>query len=151
MVDALHFARASNSALDADFLTRVRRLLQLPQAAQLQLEGIDDGSEGGCSIRYTITIPVKLIGSEYGIADGVTVDERAFARLSFDAGCRLISSRLDGIDERHLELVRDQVKKLAASGQIASTRPEATAAGHQPWYLEADAQGVKRMKRARMA
>lgn len=151
MADELHFDPDSDSALEADFLARVRKLLRLPLEAQLQLAGIHADSERGCSIEYAVTMPVQLHGAEYGMADGVIVDEQTAARLSFDAMGNLISSHFDGIDPRHLELVRDQVRKLAASGQIASTRLEATPGSGKPWYLEKDAQGVKRLKRARMA
>jgi hypothetical protein len=146
VADDLVFARNTDSALSAHFLTRVRTLLRLPPQAQLQLSGIHDDPAGGSSVEYGVTIPVQLHGAEYGIADGVTVDEQTSASLSFDAAGKLISSRLDGISERHLQLVRDQVKKLAASDQIASTQPEA----NKPWYLEKDTQGVTRLKRAHM-
>ncbi len=149
MADDLGFLRDSDSALDADFLTRVRRQLRLPQQAQLKLAGVHADSEGGCSIEYVVTVPVQLRGSEYGIADGVTVDEQTSARLSFNAVGKHISTLFDGIDERHLELVRDQVKKLAARDQIASARPEADSV--KPWYLEKDIHGVRRLKRAQMS
>ncbi len=150
MADELHLIRDSHSALEADFLMRVRKLLRLPMEAQLQLAAIHDNPIGGCSIEYTVQVPVQLDGPEYGIADGVTVDEQTSARLAFDATGKLVSSHLNGIDERHLQLVRDQVKKLAASGQIAATRPEATSGGDEPWYVEKDMQGVRRLKRTRM-
>ncbi len=146
----LWFGRDSNIALEPDFLIRVRELLQLPQHAQLELAGIQADSKGGCSIEYAIAIPIQLCGREYGIADGVVVDERSTAKLSFDGTGKFISSSFDGTDERHLKLVRDQVRKLAASDQIAPTRPEATS-GSKPWYLEKDSQGVRRLKRAQMA
>lgn len=146
MADELVFARNSDSVLGAQFLARVRKLLRLPPQAQLQSSGIRDDPAGGFSIDYDVMMPVQLQGPEYGIADGVTVEEQISARLSFDAAGKFISSRLGGIDERHLQLVRDQVIKLAATGQIALTRPETG----KPWYLEKDTEGVTRLKRAHM-
>jgi hypothetical protein len=54
-------------------------------------------------------------------------------------------------------LVKDQVKKLAAADQIYAAAPgeeidtDALRAKRKPWYVETDAQGRRRLKRAYMA
>ncbi len=150
MADELHLFRGSDSPLEPDFLMHVRKLLQLPQEARLELSNLHDDPNGGCSLDYSVTVSVQLNGPEYGVADGVTVDEQTSASLSFDALGNLVSTRYAGIEGRRIELIRDQVKKLAAAGQIALTRSEATPGSGKPWYLEQDTQGVRRVKRARM-
>ncbi len=150
MAEELRFVMNANSPVEPDFLAGVGKLLRLPRQAQLQLAGVHAEPEGACSIEYRVVVPVRLEGPEYGIADGATVDEQSSVRLSFDVRGKLLSSHFNGIDDRRVALVRDQVKKLAAQGQIASTRPEASSQA-KPWYIEQDPQGIKRLKRAQMA
>ncbi len=152
MVDELHLGKDPNSAREEAFLAGVRALLRLPSQAHLQLLSSHVDSHGGHAVEYTVTVPIRLHGPEYGVADGVTVDEQTSAQLNFDAAGKLVSSHLAPIDERHLQLVQDQVKKLAAADQIAPVPPNrGSGSKDKPWFLERDPQGVSRLKRAHMS
>jgi hypothetical protein len=150
MVGELHFTGDLDSARQADFLTRVCELLGLPRQVQLKLVGVNRDQSGGHTIDYAATKSIRLNGSEYGVADGVTIEEETTARLYFDAAGRLGSFHLGPFDEHHVQRIRNQVKRLAAADEIAAERPNADPSA-KPWYVETDARGVKRLKRAHIA
>jgi hypothetical protein len=146
-----------NAARDPDFIEQAKSALGLPADALLELQNVSRSAQGGAIVEYTVTLPVKIEGAEFGVANGVAVDERTIAALHFDARGRLASSQVNPIDERHLRLVKDNVRKLAAAdaiyvaspGEVAD--PDSLRMKHKPWYVETDAQGRKRLKRAYMA
>ncbi len=146
----------SDAARDAGFIERVRAALGLPPDAPLEFEGVTQNAQGARAVRYTAS-QMKLDGAEFGAANGVTVDERANVSLQFDARGALVSSQIAPADERHLQLVKDQIRKLAAADQIYLTAPgeaidpDALRVQRKPWYVQTDAQGGKRLKRAYMA
>jgi hypothetical protein len=145
-----------DAARDAGFIERVRTALGLPPDAPLEFESVTQNAQGARTVEYSAT-QIKLDGAEFGAANGVTMDERAAVSLQFDARGALVSSQVTPVDERHLQLVKDQVRKLAAADQIylaapgEAINPDALRAQRKPWYVETDAQGRKRLKRAYMA
>ncbi len=145
-----------DAARDAGFIERVRAALGLPAGVSLEFTHATEGAQGERAVEYSAT-QMKLDGAEFGAANGVTVDERATVSLRFDARGALIASQLTPVDPRHLQLVKDQVRKLAAADEIylaapgEKIDPDALRAKGKPWYVEIDAQGVKRLKRAYMA
>lgn len=162
MANELRFAGNPESAREADFVARARAALRLPDDAQLQLKDAHHDTQGGHRLEYQVTLPVEIKGEEFGPANGVTVDEPVTASLQFDPKGALASSQVSDIDQRHLQLVKDQIKKLAAAGEIAppsADQPtrgalslaEGTDAKRKPWRVETDAQGRKRLKRAFIA
>lgn len=148
MADALHFVGDAARAHEDDFVTGVRAALDLPEDAPVSLKQVIPDSHGGHLLEYETTLPVALEGEQFGIADGVTVDEPAVARMQFNAAGALISAQATPADPRHLTLVQDQVKKLVAAGQIAHSREHAPG---RLWYVETDKNGRKRLKRSFMA
>jgi hypothetical protein len=145
------------TAREAGFIEQVKAALGLPADAQLQLQNIVHSAQGGAVVEYAVTLPIKIVGAEFGAADGVTVDERVNALLNFDANGVRLSSRISPLDAQHLHLVKDNVRKLAASDRIYLAAPgeaidaDALRAERKPWYVETDAQGHKRLKRAFIA
>ncbi|MBI5304518.1 MAG: hypothetical protein HY868_20460 [Chloroflexi bacterium] len=156
MKQELHLTDA-NLARDASFIEQVKAALSLPADAELELQNIARGAAGGAAVHYAVTLPVVLTGAEFGAANGVSVDERVSATLNFDARGALASSQVSPVDERHLRLVKDNVRKLAAADEIFLASPgeavdtDALRAKRQPWYVETDAHARKRLKRAYMA
>jgi hypothetical protein len=77
--------------------------------------------------------------------------------LQFDASGARVSSQVSSLDERRLRLTKDNLRKLAASDAIYLAAPgeaidtDALRAQRKTWYVETDAQGHKRLKRAFMA
>jgi hypothetical protein len=145
-----------DAARDLGFIERVKVALNLPATAQLELQSATQLAQNEHTVEYSAS-QMKLNGAEFGAADGVTVDERAKVALRFDVRGALVSSQIDPMDEQHLRLVKDQVRKLAVADQIYLAAPgesinvDALRAQRQPWYVETDAQGSKRLKRAFMA
>ncbi|MBI5652585.1 MAG: hypothetical protein HZC40_19385 [Chloroflexi bacterium] len=146
-----------NTARDENFIAQVRAVLDLPADARVELQNIAADARGGWNVEYAITLPIQIRGGEFGIANGVIVDERVSAALVFDARGALVSSQVSPVDERHLRSVKDQIKKLAATDQIFSAPSgepiDSTAlrAQRKPWQIVADEQGHKRLKRAYIA
>ena len=144
-----------NTARDEKFIAQVRAALDLPANAYLELQTIAADARGGWQVEYAITLPIEIRGGEFGIANGVIVDERVSAILLFDARGALVSSQLSPVDARHLHLVKDQIKKLAATDQIflasSGETLDSTRAQRKPWQIIADEQGHKRLKRAFIA
>ena len=146
----------ADAARDPGFIENAKAALNLPATAQLELQSATQIAPGERVVEYSAS-QLKLRGAEFGAADGVTVDERAMVSLRFDARGALVSSQIEPIDEQHLRWVKDQVKKLAAAEQIYLATPgesinvDALRARRKPWYVETDAQGSKRLKRAYMA
>lgn len=162
MAKELHFAGDPEAARAADFISRARAALRLPDDAQLQLKDARQDTQGGHHLEYQVTLPVEIKGEEFGPANGVTVDEPVTASLKFDRKGTLASSQVGPIDQRHLQLVKDQIKKLAAAGEISSPQAGEASRGsfamsegkvtqRKPWRVETDAQGRKRLKRAFIA
>lgn len=153
----LQFAGDVNAARDAAFVERVKAALGLKPGSQLELQSATQDKQGKRIIEYAVTQPVTIQGKEFGAADGVVVDERMTASLRFDARGVLVSSQVSPIDARHLQLVKDQIRKLAQADEIHLAQPDekintdALRAQRKPWYVEVDAQGHKRLKRAYIA
>jgi len=153
---ALKFTGDAIAARDAGFIERVKNALGLLPDARLELQSATQNAQGERAVEYSAA-QIKLQGAEFGAADGVTVDERAIVSLHFDMRGALVSSQITPVDERHLRLVKDQVKKLAAADEIYLAAPgeeidiDALRAKRKPWYVETDEQGRKHLKRAYMA
>ncbi len=145
------------TARAAGFVEQVKAALDLPADAQLQLQNVARGAHGGAVVEYAVTLPIQIVGAEFGAANGVTVDERVNASLQFDASGARVSSRVSPLDERHLRLTKDNLRKLAASDAIYLAKPgeaidpDVLRAQRKSWYVETDAQGRRRIKRALMA
>ena len=139
------------------FVEQVKAALDLPADAQLQLQNVARGAQGGAVVEYTVTLPIQIVGAEFGVANGVTVDERVNALLHFDASGARVSSQLSPLDERHLRLTKDNLRKLAESDAIylaapgEAIDPDALRAQRKSWYVETDTRGLKSFKRAWMA
>ncbi|MDE3088904.1 MAG: hypothetical protein KGJ80_05925 [Chloroflexota bacterium] len=144
------------AARDAGFIERVKAAVGLPADAQLELQSAAQSAGGERIVKYAAPV-LKLDGAEFGAANGVVVDERVTVSLRFDARGALASSEVAPIDERHFHLVKAQVSKLAAADEIYLAAPgesidtDALRARRKPWYVETDARGRKRLKRAYVA
>lgn len=146
-----------DQAREPAFIAQVKQALNLPADAELQIQNIARGAGAGGSVDYAVTMPVELRGAEFGAANGIAVDEQVTASLEFDARGQLVRSRVSPIDERHLQMVKDNVRKLAAADQIYLAAPneeidsDMLRAKRKPWYVVTDAQARKRLRRAYMA
>jgi hypothetical protein len=157
MVKKLQFAGDIHTANSAEFIEQVKQSLGLPPGARLQLSNQKRGTQGEALLEYAVTVPIRIEGSEYGAANGITVDERVTAELRFDSRGKLESGHATAIDERHLRSVKDNLRKLVAADQIylatqgEKIDPEKLRSQHKPWYVETDVDACMRLKRAYMA
>ncbi|MBI3741866.1 MAG: hypothetical protein HY257_08945 [Chloroflexi bacterium] len=152
----LNFAGDESVARDAAFIARIRAQLELAADVELKFAAINREADETRALLYDLILPVVVHGSEFGAADGVYVDEVARAELRFDARGALLQAAIQIQDEKHLHLVKDQIKKLAAQNAIydasASAIPESEALVEMKknWIVALDAQNRKRLKRAFM-
>jgi hypothetical protein len=143
-------------ARDARFIERIKVALNLPAEAQVQLKNLVR-EEDGVLVEYDITLPIRIVGAEFGVADGVTVDEHLTARLRFDARGTRVSTQVTPLDERRLRLMKDNLRQLAKMNAIylaapdEQVNPDVLRARRQAWYIQTDAQGRKRLRRAFIA
>lgn len=144
------------AAREGTFIEQVKAALHLPADAHAQVKNLAREADG-VVVEYDITLPIQIIGTELGIADGVTVDERVTARLRFDSTGTCVSAQLTPLDEQRLRAVKDHLKKLATMNAIyvaapnETIDPDALRARRQAWYIQTDAQGHKRLRRAFIA
>ncbi len=148
----LRFTGDAADVRSGAFVASARAALGLPQDARLDLVRVSQDAAGGHTVTYSVGTTVILQGKEFGTADGVAVDDALTATLVFDGRGELSSAETKADDPNHLRLVKDQVQKLAAAGEIASAPGGLGLVGKpKPWYIETDAHGRKRLKRALIA
>lgn len=142
-------------ARDTRFIEQVKTMLDLPADAQVRLKNLAR-EENNILVEYEITLPIHIVGAEFGVANGVTVDEHLTARLRFDARGVRVSTQVTPLDEQRVRLMKDNVRKLAMMNAIylaapgEQVNPDELRARHQAWYIQTDAQGYKRLRRAFM-
>lgn len=142
------------TARDAGFVEQVKAALGLPADAQLQLQNVARAAQGAAVVEYAVTLPVQIVGVEFGATNGVTVDERLNALPYSGANGARVWSQVSPLDEWHLRLTKDNLRKLAASDAIylaasgEAIDTDALRAQRKSWYVETDTQGRKRLKRA---
>jgi hypothetical protein len=155
MATELRLVGDADMARDASFIEQVKAALDLPADAHLELQHIRKNPQGGHAVEY-VAPAMKIEGAEFGAADGVVVDARVQVSLHFDARGALVASQIKPVDERRLRLMKDQIQKLAAAGEIYAASPgeaidvDTLRVQRKSWYVETDAQGRKRLKRAFM-
>ncbi len=154
-MDELHLTQ-EEMARDASFIERVKAVLDLPKDAQVQFKSLTRDADG-LLVEYDITLPIRLVGAEFGVANGVTVDEHLTARLRFNARGARVSTQITPLDEQRVRLMKDNVRKLVMTNAIylaapnEKIDPDLLRARHQAWYIQTDAQGHKRLRRAFIA
>lgn len=142
-------------ARDSKFIEQVKTALDLPADAQVRLKNVTRDANG-VWVEYDITLPIRIVGAELGVADGVTVDEHLTARLRFDVRGTRVATQVTSLDEQRVRLMKDNVRKLAMMNAIylaapdEQVNPDELRARHQAWYIQTDAQGHKRLRRAFM-
>jgi hypothetical protein len=142
----LKWTGIADSARDANFIASVKAVLNLPTKVPFEFQSIVPMANGGATINYATLESIVVQDADLGIARGVTLEERATVELQFGADGALSAYQIKLSDARHLELVKDNIRKLAATNAIAQTPQD-----RKPWYIETDAQGRKRLKRAHIS
>lgn len=146
----LRWTGNADSARDANFVERVKAALNLPTNVPLEFQAVIP-TANGVIINYATIESIVVQDNDLGIASGITIDEQARVELRFDASGALVSHQIKLSDERHLQLVKDNICKLAATNNIALSPQDQSSINRKPWYIETDAQGRKRLRRASMS
>jgi len=117
------------------------------------------GSEDGMPavVREVMGRDVTLSGPELAGADGVVVTLPASASLFYGARGELAASHRHAVDEEDVAAAREHVAHLVREGKIyfaqpgESVSPTALAAAGQPFFVEIDDSGRKRLRRSYVA
>ncbi len=156
MSSRLRFSGDLNAARTPAFIQEVKRAVGLDDDVPLQFQAFRGNSRGGQTLEFSGTVPMELHGAAFGPADGACMDIPSIVSLSFDQDGALISHQISPVDARSLELIKDQVRKLADTGQIdpspvVGSEGQAVPAPRKQWHVELDPRGRKRVKRTFMA
>lgn len=156
MPPRLSFSGDPNAARTPAFAQEVKRAVGLDDDIPVQFQASRGNLRGGLTLEFSAVVPMELHGAAFGPADGACVDVPSSLSLSFDQDGALISHQVSPVDARSLELVKDQVRKLAETGQIdpvptAASEGQVAPAPRKQWHIELDPRGRKRVKRTFMA
>jgi hypothetical protein len=100
---------------------------------------------------------VTLRGAELAGADGVVVTLPASASLYYSARGELAASHRHAVDHEDISAARAHVAHLVREGKVyfaqpgETVSPTALAAAGQPFYVEIDKAGCKRLRRSYVA
>jgi hypothetical protein len=100
---------------------------------------------------------VTLRGAELAGADGIIVTLPASASLCYGARGELAASHRHAVDNQDIAAARAHVAHLVREGKIyfaqpgETVSPAALAAAGQPFYVEIDKAGCKRLRRSYVA
>ncbi|TAH51366.1 MAG: hypothetical protein EYC68_10625 [Chloroflexota bacterium] len=134
-------------------LDQARPILDLPPDAKLCVENVTTNARG-TRIDFSYTQSVALDDDDLREVAGIRVDVNAHGDLKFNAQGNLVSYDVEPADPRQLRAIGDHVSKLVANGQVYVAKrgeqvdPERLRQQGKAWYVEEDAQGNKRLKRA---
>ncbi len=137
-------------ARDPEYIARVASRLGLLEQGEIEFVRMNREFDNRL-LEYAFKRPITLEGPEYGLAEGVTIDEPARIELRFDAAGHLASLATRLTDEHHWESVKNHIKSLAAGNLIGPNKTaHSVGAGTEskPWFVEVDSLGRKRLKRA---
>jgi hypothetical protein len=137
-------------------LEAARPALNLPRDVPLRVDAVTQ-TPRKTEIHFSCTLPVQLTPKGLGDAAGIQVDVSANGSLEFDQRGELVDAQVAPTDPHALDAVRDQVNRLVANDQIYFAAPDEKINPDQlrtqgkPWYVQTDAQGRRRLKRAYIA
>jgi hypothetical protein len=134
-------------------LDRARRVLDLPNDAQLDVENVTRSARG-VRIDFSYTTSVELDNHELRDVAGVRVDIRSHGDLRFNSKGTLVQYQVEPADDTQVRAIRDNLAKLIAADKVyiaepgENVDPDKLRALGKPWYVEQDAQGRKHLRRA---
>ncbi len=152
----LRLPRDFDPARAGEILDRARPQLNLPPDARLEVTQVKTRSRG-TQIQFTAQSPTPLSGPNLGPAEGVTVEVNGHGALEFDKQGRLVKASYSPDDPHQLDAVRANLANLAATNQIyvalagEQVNPDVLRQQGKSWYVEQDADGRRRLKRAFIA
>lgn len=136
-----------------EILKRARPVLDLPPDAELRVENVRKTSRG-TRIDFSYTHAVKIENQELCEDKGIRVDISSHGDLRFNSRGNLVTYNVKPTDPGQVRAISDHLSKMVARGQVYVAKPgehidlEALRAQGKSWYLEEDAQGNRKLKRA---
>jgi hypothetical protein len=134
-------------------LNQARRILELPPDAVLRVENVTKSSRG-TRIYFSYTHAVELDDDSLRSAAGVRVDVSSHGDMKFNTQGTLVTFNVEPTDPRQVRAITDNLSKLVENGEVYVAQrgeqvdPERLREQGKAWYVEEDAQGNKRLKRA---
>jgi hypothetical protein len=134
-------------------LAQARPLLELPPDAELRVEDVTRTARG-TRIDFSYTHTVVLDDDALRDVTGIRVPVNAHGALKFNARGTLVAYQIEPADPRQLSAIADHLSKLVANDEVYVAQPgeqvdtEQLRRQGKAWYVEQDAHGIKRLKRA---
>lgn len=134
-------------------LDQARPILELPPDAELRVENVAKNARG-TRIDFSYTQSVTLDDDMLRDVTGIRVDVSSHGDLKFNARGNLVSYKVEPADPRQLRAITDHLSKLVENGQVYVAEPgecidlEQLRKQGKAWYVQADEQGKKHLKRA---
>lgn len=136
-----------------DVLKRARPVLDLPPDAELRVENVRKTSRG-TRIDFSYTHAVRIENRELCGPKGICVDVSSHGDLRFNARGNLIKFNLAPTDSTQVRALSDHLSKMVAGGQVYVAKrgeqvdTEQLREQGKAWYVEEDAKGNRKLKRA---
>jgi hypothetical protein len=136
-----------------EVLKRARPVLDLPPDAEMRVENVRKTSRG-TRIDFSYTHAVKIENQELCDAQGIRVDVSSHGDLRFNSRGNLVTYNVKPTDPGQVRAISDHLSKMVAKGQVYVAKPgeridpEFLREQGKAWYVEQDAQGNRKLKRA---
>ncbi|MCC7162569.1 MAG: hypothetical protein IT331_08750 [Anaerolineae bacterium] len=137
-------------------LERARPALDLPPDAQVRVENVRKTSRG-TRITFSYTHAVKIENQELCDAQDICVEVSSYGDLRFNARGILVTCNVKPTEPEQVRAISDHLNKLVAGGHVYVAKRgehvdlEQLREQGKSWYLEEDAQGNRKLKRAWIA
>lgn len=134
-------------------LDQARPILELPADAELRVENVTKNARG-TRIDFSFTHAVVIDDDMLRDVTGIRVDVSSHGDLKFNSRGTLVSYEVEPADPRQLRAITDHVSKLVENGQVYIAEPgecvdpEQLRKEGKAWYVQADEEGKKHLKRA---
>lgn len=139
-----------------EVLKRARLVLDLPPDAELRVENVRKTSRG-TRIDFSYTHAVKIKNRELCGPKGICVDVSSHGDLRFNSRGNLVKFNVIPTDPTQVRALSDHLSKMVERGQVYVAKrgeqvdPEQLREQGKAWYVEEDAKGNRRLKRAWIA
>lgn len=136
-----------------EVLKRARPVLDLPPDAELRVENVRKTSRG-TRIDFSYTHAIEIENRELCGPKGICVDVSSHGDLRFNSRGSLIKFNVVPTDLAQVRALTDHLSKMVAGGKVYVARrgeqvdPEQLREQGKAWYVEEDARGNRKLKRA---
>ncbi len=126
-------------------------------AREFHLVGELDRSDASRVLDFRKERALELLDDRFGVARGVTLSLQDSVSVLLDWSGKLVASHAQIADVAHEDRIQDHIEKLVARKRVyvgeegKAIDPNELIERHQPYYVETDAEGKRRLRRGFVA